>query len=71
MQLVQWMLATNVVWDFISTYILLGDSDVLWCQRIERMHTDWWTSEKDNTPSRVASQLYFCSHWASCAPFHS
>ena len=61
MQLVQWMLATNVVWDFISTYILLDDGGVWWRQRVARMHTDWWSSEKDNTPQsrRVLALFLF------------
>ena len=62
MQLVQWMLATNVVWDFISTYILLDDGGVWWRQRVARMHTDWWGSEDSNTPhSRRALALFLLS----------
>ena len=55
MGLVQWMLVANVVWDLVSAFALVHDGR----GAVARMHTDWWSSEKDNTPqSRHVLALY-------------
>ena len=55
----QCMLASNVVWDIISTCVLFNYCVHPWCQQIASMHTDWWNSENDNNPnSRCVLALF-------------
>ena len=52
------MLVANVVWDLVSAFALVHNGR----GPVARMHTDWWGSEKHNTPhSRRVLALFLLS----------
>ena len=69
MKVMTCMLATNVVWDILSTYALFNYCAHPWCQRVASMHTDWWNSENDNNPNSRGVLALFLSTLALMRTF--